>query len=106
LLSTTGICPVRVPAPERFAVHKLIVSQLREKRDAKVDKDIYQASILLAGLAETFPGAIDEAVMEMPISAISKLKKGLAMAQKNFLAPYRDAGEEIASAISRLEASK
>ncbi|MCC2638995.1 MAG: hypothetical protein K0Q68_2714 [Moraxellaceae bacterium] len=103
LLSTTGICPVRVPAPERFAVHKLIVSQLREKRDAKVEKDIYQASVLLAGLAEIFPGAISEAVMEIPISAISKLKKGLAMAQKIYLQPYQEAIEEITSAIGRRE---
>jgi hypothetical protein len=103
LLSTTGICPVRVPAPERFAVHKLIVSQLREKRDAKVEKDIYQASVLLAGLAEIFPGATSEAVMEMPISAISKLKKGLAMAQKIYLQPYQEAIEEITSAIGRRE---
>jgi hypothetical protein len=106
LLSTTGISPVRVPVPERFAVHKLIVSQLREKRDAKVEKDIYQASVLLAGLAAIFPGAITEAVMDMPLSAISKLKKGLAMAQKAHLQPYPEAGEEVASAISRLEASK
>lgn len=106
LLGTPGICPVRVPLPERFALHKLIVSQLREKRDAKVEKDIYQASVLLAGLAEIFPGAIDEAVMEMPISAISKLKKGLAMARKAHLAPYPPAIEEVTSAISRLEKSK
>jgi hypothetical protein len=105
LLGTQGICPVRVPVPERFAIHKLVVSQLREKRDAKVDKDIYQASVLLAGLAELFPGAIEEAVMEMPVSALSKLKKGLAMAQKTYLEPYPDASEEVTSAISRLEAS-
>lgn len=106
LLGTQGICPVRVPVPERFAIHKLIVSQLREKRDAKVDKDIYQASVLLAGLAAIFPGAIDEAVMEMPLSAISKLKKGLAMAQRTYLAPYQEALEEVTLAISRREESK
>lgn len=104
LLGTQGICPVRVPVPERFAIHKLIVSQLREKRDAKVDKDIYQASVLLAALAESFPGAIDEAVMELPLSALSKLKKGLAVAKKTWLELYPDALEEVASAISRLEA--
>lgn len=106
LLSTQGLCPVRTPVPERFAIHKLIVSQLREKRDAKVEKDIYQASVLLAALADTFPGALDEAVMDMPVSAIPKLKKGLVMAQKTYLQPYQQAIEEITSAISRLEASK
>ena len=105
LLGATGICPVRLPAPERFAIHKLIVSQLRENRDAKVDKDIFQASALLAALAESFPGAITEAVREMPLSAVSKLKKGLAMAQKAYLEAYPDAIEETVLAISRLEKS-
>lgn len=106
LLGTTGICPVRVPVPERFAIHKLIVSQLREKRDAKIDKDIYQASVLLAGLADSFPGAIEEAVREMPLSALSKLKKGLTMAQRSYLEPYREAIEEATSAITHLEKSR
>ncbi|MES2918766.1 MAG: GSU2403 family nucleotidyltransferase fold protein [Pseudomonadota bacterium] len=106
LLGTQGICPVRVPVPERFAIHKLIVSQLREKRDAKVDKDLYQASVLLAGLADMFPGAIAEAVREVPLSALSKLKKGWALAKKTWLEPYQEAVEEVTSAISHLEASK
>lgn len=106
LLGATGICPVRLPTPERFAIHKLIVSQLRDKRDAKIDKDIYQASTLLAGLAELFPGAIHEAVREMPPSALSMLKKGLAMAQKTYLEPYHEAIEETTSAIIRVEAAK
>lgn len=103
LLGTQGICPVRVPLPERFAIHKLIVSQLREKRDAKVDKDIYQASVLLAGLAEVFPGAIDEAVQDMPVSALSKLKKGLAMARRTWLEPFPEAIAEVTTAIARRE---
>jgi hypothetical protein len=103
LLGATGICPVRLPAPERFAIHKLIVSQLRTNRDAKVGKDIFQASVLLAALAESFPGAITEAVREMPVSAVSKLKKGMAMAEKHWLEGYPDAVEEVASAIGRLE---
>lgn len=106
LLGTTGICPVRLPAPERFAVHKLIVSQLRENRDAKVDKDLFQASVLLAALAESFPGAITEAVREMPLSAVPKLKKGLAVARKTYLEAYPDAGEEISSAIGLLGKAK
>ena len=60
---------------------------------------------MLAALAESFPGAITEAVREMPLSAVSKLKKGLAMAQKAYLEAYPDAIEETALAISRLEKS-
>jgi len=33
-------------------------------------------------LAENFPGAITEAVEAMPLSAVSKLEKSLAMAKK------------------------
>lgn len=103
LLGTQGLCPVRVPLPERFAIHKLIVSQLREKRDAKVEKDLYQASVLLAGLSEIFPGAIEEAVLDMPLSALSKLKKGLAQAKRSWLEPYPETIAEVTTAITRLE---
>ena len=47
--------PVKVPAPERYAVHKLIVSQMRidtEDSQAKARKDLRQASALLEVLLE------------------------------------------------------
>lgn len=43
---------VRVPAPARFAVHKLIVSRRRREGAAKRDKDLRQAEALLAVLAD------------------------------------------------------
>lgn len=43
---------VLVPAPQRYAVHKLIVSRLRSEGMAKKDKDIQQASSLLRVMAE------------------------------------------------------
>lgn len=45
--------PVKVPAPERFALHKLIVSRMRITTAAsqtKARKDIAQAEILLRAL--------------------------------------------------------
>lgn len=69
LIGREGCCPVRVPVPERFAVHKLVVSQLRTDRNAKADKDIHQASVLLAALGERYPGAIETAISDLPISA-------------------------------------
>ena len=42
----------RVPSAERFALHKLVVSQLRPARDAKAGRDLSQAAILLAVLAD------------------------------------------------------
>lgn len=101
LLSPLGICPVRVPNPERFAIHKLIVSQLRVSRDAKVEKDLFQASTLIAILQDTFPGALTEAVAAIPLSASTKLINGLKRAQDMFLGAYPEAVEEISHAIER-----
>lgn len=50
-----GGIPVRVPAPERYAVHKLIVASRYSAATAnlvsKRDKDVRQASILVEALA-------------------------------------------------------
>ena len=51
--------PVNVPDPARFALHKLVVSQLRRQDDAasqaKSRKDLDQARALIQGLAMTRP---------------------------------------------------
>jgi hypothetical protein len=74
---------VRVPAPERFAVHKLLVSQLRKQRGEKSMKDVSQASVLFAILAERHPGALEQAASSVPGSARRHLKAaaGVARAQ-------------------------
>jgi hypothetical protein len=46
---------VHVPAPERYAVHKLIVSRCRHEGAAKRDKDLQQAEALLEALAAKRP---------------------------------------------------
>jgi hypothetical protein len=46
---------VLVPAPERYAVHKLIVSRSRHAGTAKQEKDIQQAAALLELLAQKRP---------------------------------------------------
>jgi hypothetical protein len=76
-----GCCMVRVPTPERFAVHKLIASQLRVHRDAKSEKDIHQACTLLAVLGEHHPGAIEAALERLPVSAGRHLRAALALAR-------------------------
>ncbi|MBL4572916.1 MAG: hypothetical protein JKY86_07565 [Gammaproteobacteria bacterium] len=67
LMAREGCCSVRIPLPERFAVHKLVVSRLRIGREAKSTKDVEQAAVLLAALADLYPGAIEDAV-----AAVSK----------------------------------
>lgn len=60
--------PVNVPAPERFALHKLIVSQLRidsAASQAKSRKDLQQADILIRVLAADRPDELREAWTEV-----------------------------------------
>jgi len=47
---------VRVPAPERYAVHKLIISMRRRAGVAKRDKDLQQVEVLIEALSEKRPG--------------------------------------------------
>ena len=54
LLHNAGIY-ILVPSPQRYAVHKLIVSRLRQKDAAKQDKDIKQSAALLELLNERRP---------------------------------------------------
>jgi hypothetical protein len=60
----TGI-RVRVPTPQRYAIHKLIVAQLRKSNLAKRQKDLLQAreliDILLATDEAQLQDALDEA---------------------------------------------
>jgi hypothetical protein len=93
-ISRAGCVAVRVPVPEKFAVHKLLVSQLRVGKGEKSRKDIHQAAILIAALCELHPGAIEEAFGKTPVSSRSKIRKSLAEAAK-LLADHPAALEEI-----------
>jgi hypothetical protein len=70
VLSSHGAVMVRVPVPERYAIHKLIVSQLRTKTSSKHEKDLRQAATLIEALVERFPGAIEDALKVVPKSAV------------------------------------
>jgi hypothetical protein len=54
VLQDAGIY-VTVPSPERYAVHKLIVSRRRRPGAAKQQKDVQQSAALLALLAQKRP---------------------------------------------------
>jgi hypothetical protein len=74
ILSPHGAVLVRVPVPERYAVHKLIVSQLRARTSSKPEKDLRQAAILIEALIERFPGAVEDALAAVPKSASKFIK--------------------------------
>lgn len=97
LLSREGCCAVRVPLPERFAVHKLIVSKLRTGRQAKSDKDVEQASVLCAALAALHPGAIEEAVAAVPKRATKTFKAALETVRPILETAAPRAWEELTS---------
>jgi Uncharacterized conserved protein len=96
-ISTHGVVPVRVPIPERFALHKLIVAHLRAGRPEKSQKDLGQAAVLIAALGESFPGAIEDAYGKTPASCRSALRKSLERIRPELLAHPRS-WEEAARA--------
>jgi hypothetical protein len=95
LLAREGCCAVRVPLPERFAIHKLLVSQLRVGRGMKSDKDVHQASVLCAALAEHHPGAIESALAAMPRRARRYLPPALEAARRHLERDHPRAWEEL-----------
>lgn len=61
VIGREAVPPVRVPRPERFAWHKMLVSQLRSSTSDKRNKDLHQAAVVFAALAEREPDALGEA---------------------------------------------
>ena len=60
--------PVNVPAPERYALHKLVVSEMRidtATSQAKAAKDLGQADSLIRVLASDRPDHLEEAWKEL-----------------------------------------
>jgi len=60
--------PINVPAPERYALHKLLVAQMRHaipKSQAKARKDLEQAAALINVLNEVRKGDLNDAWEEL-----------------------------------------
>lgn len=95
LMAREGCCSVRVPLPERFAVHKLIVSRLRTGREAKSGKDIFQACVLCAALAESHPGAMESALAQVPRRARKYLAPAVEASRRLLEPAHARAWEEL-----------
>jgi hypothetical protein len=93
-LSTHGVVAVRVPASERFALHKLLVSRLRTGRSERSLKDLRQASALIAALGERFPGAIESAYAKLPASSRAHVRKSV-VAIRPALEPHPQSWDEL-----------
>ena len=96
-LSNHGVAAVRIPLPERFALHKLIVAELRTGRPEKSAKDLRQAGALIAALGEIQPGALEAAFAATPKSARAAIRKSLEKISAD-LAAHPESWEEISSA--------
>lgn len=99
LMAREGCCSVRVPLPERFAIHKLIVSRLRTGRGTKSDKDVFQACVLCAALTESHPGAIESAVAQVPRRAKKYLRPAVESAQRFLEHTHSRAWEDLSGAV-------
>ncbi len=95
VISRIGCALVRVPLPERMALHKMVVAQLRAGRPQKSDKDLRQAATLAAALSERQPGSLEDAFKKTPTSVRSHLRKS-AGEMRELLVDHPAALEEFA----------
>ncbi|HSA90895.1 MAG TPA: GSU2403 family nucleotidyltransferase fold protein [Burkholderiales bacterium] len=100
VLGPNHVVPVRVPAPERFVLHKLISSQERKTDRAKARKDLEQAAAIAAALAEDRPDALTDAYRDLPTSARSSARRG-AHAAASHLQTSHPSGHQSLEAIAR-----
>lgn len=77
VLSPNQVVPVRVPAPERFVLHKLYSSQSRHGTRDKARKDLEQAAVLAAAVEEETPGRLAEAYRAFPPRGRQALRAAL-----------------------------
>jgi hypothetical protein len=77
-LGREGAVPVRVPRPEAFVWHKALVSQARGATSDKKNKDVLQACVLFAVLAEEATDSLLEAFGELPRTAAKLVRRSTA----------------------------
>jgi hypothetical protein len=97
VLSPNQVIPVRIPAPERLAIHKLFSSQSRRGDRDKARKDLQQAAVLSAAVEEETPGRVGEAYRALPAAAKATVRRGAAAVRKLF-----DGDGEALEALRRI----
>lgn len=90
VLSPNQVVPVKLPAAERFALHKLFSSQRRGSQRDKARKDLEQAAVLVAVLEEETPGLLDDAAKDIPRRARTIVTRG-ARAALNIAGDHAEA---------------
>jgi hypothetical protein len=90
---------VRVPLPERFAIHKLLVSRLRVGRGVKSEKDVDQAAVLCAVLGDSHSGALESAIEHVPRAARKYLGPAVESLRDRLEEAHPRAWEELREAL-------
>src|SRR5206468_11110914 len=90
VLSPNQVVPVKLPAAERFALHKLYSSQRRGSQRDKARKDLEQAALLVAVLEEETPGLLGDVAKDLPGTAKAIVKRG-ARAALNIAGDHAEA---------------
>lgn len=99
LIGREGIIPVRVPRPEVFAWHKMLVSQLRTTTSEKSPKDLLQATVIFAVLAEDAPDALESAFAAIPRAARTKTVAGARRVLTRLEAAGHERARDLMSGI-------
>lgn len=100
-LSPNQIVPVRVPAPERFVLHKLFASQSRRAHPGKARKDLEQAALLAAALEEQAPGRLRENWRGFPAAGRAAVARAARPAAKLLGDAHPEALEALKALSSR-----
>lgn len=100
VLSPNQVIPVKIPSPERFAIHKLFSSQSRRSNRDKIRKDLEQAAVLAAALEEETPGSLADESKKFPTASRASLKRGAAAAAK-LLDSHPDARDTLLKIAGR-----
>jgi hypothetical protein len=95
VLSPHGVVAARGPVLERYAIPKLMVSQLRAKTSSKSTKDLRQAAILIDAVVDGFPGAIEDALASVPKSAAKYVRRGVQALEAHLPASAEAAWEAL-----------
>lgn len=90
ILSPNQVIPVKLPAPERFVLHKLYASQSRTDR-SKAPKDLDQAAALAAALEEDMPGRLLETFRRMPAAGKPAARRGARAAAQRLKGVHPEA---------------
>jgi hypothetical protein len=104
VLSPHGSVMVRVPVPARYAIHRIIMSQLR-KKTRRPEQDLLQAATLIEALVERCPGAIEDAASAVPKSAARHLGRGIKALEQHLPSTDAPVWETLHAALKAIHVS-